>query len=82
MELLNAILIVTECERAEQLKNLSQEKRLKLARSLKERVPSGLASIEEWNELLMLFTGEGSEKDNEVAKNKVLCYLRSEEYKG
>lgn len=47
MELLNAILIVTKCESAEQLKDLSPERKLKLAHSLEERVPSGLASIEE-----------------------------------
>ena len=51
MELLDAVLVVTKCENAEQLKNLSTERKRKLADSLEERVPSGLASIEEWNEL-------------------------------
>ena len=55
MELLDAILTVTKCDSAEQLKNLSPERKVKLAHSLKERVPSGLASIEEWNELLKRF---------------------------
>ena len=58
MELLNAVLIVTKCENAEQLKNLSTERKRKLANSLEERVPSGLASIEEWNELLMSTSGK------------------------
>ena len=81
MELLNAILIVTKCERAEQLKDLSTERKRKLADSLEERVPSGLASIEEWNELLMLFMGTPPERENKIAKKKLLCYLRGEEYK-
>jgi len=81
MELLNAILIVTRCERAEQLKDLSAERKRNLAHSLEERVPSGLASIEEWNELLMLFMGAPPESVNSIAKEKLLCYLRGEEYK-
>lgn len=81
MELLNAILIVTKCERAEQLKDLSPERKCKLAHSLEERVPSGLASIEEWNELLMLFVDAPPESENKIAKKKLLCYLRGEEYK-
>ena len=80
MELLDAILTVTKCERAEQLKNLSQERKQNLAHSLEERVPSGLASIEEWNELLKLFMEAPPESDNQIAKKKLLCYLRSEEY--
>lgn len=81
MELLNAILIVTKCENAEQLKNLSTERKQKLADSLEERVPSGLASIEEWNELLMIFMDAPPEKENKIAKKKLLCYLRGEDYK-
>ena len=80
MELLDAILTVTKCERAEQLKDLSTERKLTLANSLEERVPSGLASIEEWNELLMLFMGAAPEGDKKIAKKKLLCYLRGEEY--
>ncbi len=80
MELLNAVLIVTKCENTEQLKNLSTERKRKLADSLEERVPSGLASIEEWNELLMIFMDAFPEKENKTAKKKLLCYLRSEEY--
>ena len=82
MELLNAVLIVTKCENAEQLKNLSTERKRKLADSLEERVPSGLASIEEWNELLMLFMDAPPETENKTAKRKLLSYLRGEEYKG
>ena len=81
MELLNAVLIVTKCENAEQLKNLSTERKRKLAHSLEERVPSGLASIEEWNELLNLFMDAPPESENRVAKKKLLCFLRGEEYK-
>ncbi len=81
MELLNAILIVTKCESAEQLKDLSPERKLNLAHSLEERVPSGLASIEEWNELLMLLMNAAPESENKIAKKKLLCYLRGEEYR-
>ncbi len=81
MELLDSILIVTKCESAEQLKDLSPERKLKLAHSLDERVPSDLASIEEWNELLMLFMGAPPESENKVAKKKLLCFLRGEEYR-
>ena len=81
MELLNAVLIVTKCENAEQLKNLSTERKQKLADSLEERVPSGLASIEEWNELLMIFMDAPPEKENETAKKKLLSYLRDEFHK-
>ena len=81
MELLNAVLIVTKCENAEQLKNLSTERKRKLADSLEERVPSGLASIEEWNELLMIFMDAPPEEENKIAKRKLLSYLRGEKYK-
>lgn len=81
MELLNAVLVVTKCENAEQLKNLSTERKRKLAHSLEERVPSGLASIEEWNELLMIFMDAPPEEENKIAKRKLLSYLRGEKYK-
>ena len=81
MELLNAVLIVTKCESTEQLKELSPERKCKLAHSLEERVPSGLASIEEWNELLMIFMNAPPEKENKIAKKKLLSYLRNEAYK-
>ena len=81
MELLDAILTVTKCDSAEQLKNLSPERKVKLAHSLKERVPSGLASIEERNELLKLFMDAPPEIENKIAKKKLLCFLRGEEYK-
>ena len=78
MELLDAILTVTKCERAEQLKDLSPERKQWLAHSLEKRVPSGLASIEEWNELLTIFMDAPPEKENKSAKKKLLSYLRSE----
>ena len=81
MELLNAVLIVTKCDNTEQLKNLSSERKHKLADSLEERVPSGLASIEEWNELLKIFMDVPAESDNRAAKKKLLSYLRGLEYK-
>ena len=81
MELLNAVLVVTKCENAEQLKNLSAERKSKLADSLEERVPSGLASIEEWNELLSIFMNAPAEKENKTAKKKLLSYLRGETHK-
>ena len=80
MELLGAVLIVTKCESVEQLKNLSTERKRNLADSLEERVPSGLASIEEWNELLSIFMDAPAEKENKTAKKKLLSYLRNEEY--
>lgn len=81
MELLNAVLVVTKCENAEQLKNLSPERKVKLAHSLEERVPSGLATIEEWNELLMLFMDAPPETENKTAKRKLLSYLRNDVHK-
>lgn len=81
MELLGAVLIVTKCESVEQLKNLSTKRKRNLADSLEERVPSGLASIEEWNELLKIFMDAPPEKENTIAKKKLLCFLRGEEYK-
>ena len=81
MELLNAILIVTKCESEEQLKELSPERRQMLAQSIEKRVPSGLASIEEWNELLKIFMDAPPERENKVAKKKLLDYLCGEENK-
>ena len=81
MELLDAVLIVTKCESVEQLKNLSTERKRNLADSLGERVPSGLASIEEWNELLKIFMDAPPEKENTIAKKKLLCYLRDKKNK-
>ena len=81
MELLDAILTVTKCERAEQLKNLSPERKTRLAHSLEERVPSGLATIEEWNEVLMYLADAPPESEKKIAKKKLLCFLWGEEYK-
>ena len=79
MELLDAVLIVTDCENTEELKKLSAESKRRLADALEERVPSDLATIEEWNELLMIFMDTHPEKKNKTAKKKLLCYLRNEE---
>ncbi len=78
MELLDAILVVTKCKCADELKNLTQERKLTLAQLLEERVPNGLAPIEEWNELLSLFTDESPASDNKVAKERLISFLRSE----
>ncbi len=80
MELLDAVLTVTKCEHVEQLRGLSSERKLHLAHSIEERVPSGLASIDEWNELLMIFADAPPEKENKIAKRKLLSYLRGEKY--
>ncbi len=79
MKLLDTILTVTMCEHSEQLKDLSPERKRKLADSLEERVPSGLASIEKWNELLMIFMGAPAESEK-IAK-KLLDFLRGKQYK-
>ncbi|MBE7011544.1 MAG: hypothetical protein E7415_02600 [Ruminococcaceae bacterium] len=75
MELLNAVLIVTECESTEQLKKLSPERKRKLADSLEERVPTGLASIEEWNELLMIFMNTLSPAKTNLLPNQQSALL-------
>lgn len=81
MELLNAVLIVAGCKNSQQLRDLSSEEKIRLASSIEKRVPSALASIEEWNELLMTFMDAPIEGDKKTAKKKLLCYLRNEEYR-
>lgn len=78
MQLLNAILIVTKCSDVEQLKSLPPERKKWLAQALDERVPSDMATIEEWNEVLMLFMDTDSESDNKTAKKKLLGFLNGE----
>ena len=80
MELLSTILILTKCKSEEQLKNLAPDRKQRLARALAERVPSDLASIQEWNELLKVFMDAPPEQDNKIAKDKLLCFLRGEPY--
>lgn len=80
MELLNAVMIITKCEHTAQLKDLPPEARQRLANSLDEFVPSDLATIEEWNELLVCFMDAPPESDNKIAKEKLLCFLRGNEY--
>lgn len=81
MRLISAIKIQAQCEKNSDLKNLSAEKKKRLAKLVEERVPSGLASIEEWNELLMVFMDAPPENENKIAKKKLICYLLGEEYK-
>ena len=76
MELLDAILTVTKCENKEQLKMLPTERKNKLARSIEIKIPSWLATIEEWNELLKIFMDAPPESVNKAAKKKLLRYLR------
>lgn len=80
MRLIEALKIQAQCEKEDELKNLSEEKKKRLAKLVEERVPSGLAPIEEWNELLSIFMDAPWEKDNEIAKKKLLSYLRNEVY--
>lgn len=82
MELLDAIMTVTKCERVEQLRELTPERRERLAESIEVRVPSGLATLEEWNEVLTLFTNIPPEASQKEAKQKLIRYLRGDRSDG
>lgn len=79
MRLIEAVKVQAGCELDSELRNLSIEKKKWIADLIEERVPSGLATIDEWNELLLHFMGGIPETDNKIAKKKILCYLRGEE---
>ena len=81
MELIEAILIVTKCNNVKELRDLSKETKEHLAHLLEERVPSGLATIEEWNEVLFRLDGAPPEFESKKAKNKILNILKGEKYK-
>ena len=76
MRLINAIKIQTHCNEDSELKSLSAEKKKRLANLLEERVPSGLAPLEEWNEAISCFTETEPEENNRKAKEKLLSILR------
>ncbi len=75
MRLLEAIAIQMNCKNILELKNLSQDCRTRLAVLLEERVPAGLADIEEWNEVLGFFFGTKS-INSEKAKQELLLLLK------
>lgn len=79
MKLIEAVKVQAGCELDSELKNLSVEKKMWLAKIIEERVPSGLATIDDWNELLWHFMGASPESNNKIAKKKLLDYLRGEE---
>ena len=78
MRLISAIKIQAQCEQDSELKNLPAEKKQRIANLVEERVPSGLATIGEWNEVISCFVDEEPETDNNVAKSKLLSILRGE----
>ncbi len=78
MRLITAVKIQAGCEQDSELKNLSTEKKKRLANLIEERVPSGLAPLEEWNEVISCFEDAKPEKDNKKAKRKLLSLLREE----
>lgn len=78
MRLISAIKVQAQCEQDSELKNLSAEKKKRLADLIEERVPHGLATIEEWNEVISCFADVKPEKDNQKAKKKLLSMLRGE----
>ena len=81
MRLIEAIKVQASCEKNEELKSLPPEQKERLAKLIEERVPSGLAPIDEWNEVLSIFTEEAHESDSEKAKLKLLTILSGKGYK-
>ena len=79
MGLINAIKVQAHCELDSELKILPKDKKKRLADLIEERVPSGLATIEEWNEVISCFVDAEPETDNKKAKDKLLSILRDED---
>ena len=79
MRLINALKVQARCEQDSELKNLPEEKKKRLAKLIEERVPSGLAPIEDWNEVISCFVDAEPETDNKKAKSKLLAILRGED---
>lgn len=79
MELLSAIMIQAKCETKDELRRMPPEQKARMAKLIEERVPSGLASLEEWNEVISCFVESEPEIDNKKAKMKLLAILRGEE---
>ena len=78
MRLIDAIKVQAQCELDNELKNLPAEKKKRLAKLVEERVPSGLAPIEDWNEVISCFVESEPETDNKRAKQKLLSILLEE----
>ena len=78
MRLIDAIKVQAQCELDNELKKLPLEKKKRLAKLVEERVPSGLAPIEDWNEVISCFVESEPEKDNKRAKQKLLAILLEE----
>ena len=78
MKLIAAIKVQVGCEVDSELKDLPIEKKKRLADLIEERVPSGLATIDEWNEVISCFTDTAHTSDNKRAKKKLLDILRGE----
>ena len=79
MKLIAAIMVQAGCELDSELKNLPIEKKKRLADLIEERVPSGIATIDEWNEVISCFAENVHVSDNKRAKKKLLNILRGEE---
>ena len=78
MRLIEAVKVQAHCELDSELKLLPLDKKKRLADLIEERVPSGLAHIDEWNEVISCFVDAKPEKDNKKAKEKLLSILREE----
>ena len=78
MRLISAIKIQAQCKQTCELKTLPAEKKKRLAELVEQRVPSGLAPIDEWNEVISCFAEAEPETDNKKAKEKLLSILRGE----
>ncbi len=79
MKLIDAIKVQAQCEQNSELINLSSEKKKRLAKLVEERVPSGLATLEEWNEVILCFKNTDLETDSRKAKRKLLSILRADD---
>lgn len=79
MKLIDAIKVQAQCEQKNELINLSSEKKKRLAKLVEERVPSGLATLEEWNEVILCFENTKLETDSRKAKRKLLSILRADD---
>ena len=79
MKLIDAIKVQAQCENNSELNNLSAEKKKRIANLVEERVPSGLASLEEWNEVILCFKNTELETNSKRAKKKLLSILRADD---
>ena len=77
MRLITAIKIQADCQADNDLRNIPTERKKWIADIIEKTVPSGLATIDEWNEVLFCFGECASETDSKEAKKKVLSILRA-----